>query len=136
MGDTGRARAAENQRVQDVLRHQMKESEDRRKREHQDIFGSAGYFGPEEKEVQPPEMHTELCSDLIQQMQVNQQRRLHENDKKLRQEIRLIDNGIAEMAQDRHMQRHKARQHRDVLTATWNSQQKIKSASKAVESIA
>jgi len=134
--DNGRARVAENQRVQDVLRHQMRESEERRKSEHADIFGSIGYFGPEEKEVQQPEMHTELCSDLIQQMQVNQQRRSYDRDLKLRQERRLIDNGIAEMAQDRHMQRHKAQQHKDVLTATWNSQQKIKSASKAVEGIA
>mmetsp|Transcript_90025 Transcript_90025/g.179011 ORF Transcript_90025/g.179011 Transcript_90025/m.179011 type:complete len:432 (+) Transcript_90025:39-1334(+) len=134
--DNGRARAAENRRVQDVLRNQMKESEDRRKREHQDIYGTVGYFGPEEKEVQPQDMHTELCSDLIQQMQVNQQRRSYDRDQKLRQEKRLIDNGIAEMAQDRHVQRHKAKQHKDVLTATWNSQQKIKSANKAVESIA
>jgi len=133
--DNGRARVAENRRVQDVLRNQMKESEERRKREHQDIFGGIGYFGPEEKEVQPQGMHTEHCADLIQQMQVNHQRRIHENDKKLRQEKRLIDNGIAEMAQDRHMQRHKAKQHKDVLTATWSSQQKIKSAIKAVENI-
>jgi len=134
--DNGRARAAENQHVQDVLRHQMRESEERRQSKHADIFGTNGYFGPEEKKVQSPEMHTELCSDLIHQMQVNQQRRSYDRDQKLRQERRLIDNGIAEMAQDRHMQRHKAQQHEDVLTATWNSQQKIKSASKAVEGIA
>ena len=38
--DNGRARAAENQHVQDVLRHQMRESEERRQREHADIFGT------------------------------------------------------------------------------------------------
>lgn len=133
--DNGQARVMENRRVQDFIKSQIEERKGKVKQEHQEIFGNAGYFGPEEKEVQDPDLHRDHCTDLIKQMQVDQLRRESDRSQRLRQEKRLIDNGIAEMSQDRMKERQKALQHREVLTTTWKSQQKIKKTINSIDAL-
>merc|ERR1719401_775159 len=76
----------------------------------------AGYWGPEEKPPQNPEVNREHCADLIKQMEVDQHRKLNDRGQRLRQERQLIDNCVAEMSQDRLKDREKQRAHREVLT--------------------
>lgn len=94
-----------------------------------------GYWGPTEKELQDPGTHTALCGDLIRQIEVDQQRRISSRNQQLKQERRLIDNCIKEMSQDRRKEQQKIMQHREVLTTTWKSQQKIQEAIKTIEAL-
>jgi len=132
--DSSQAKATERRKHADFLRSQITERRGRQDQEHQDQHAEiAGYYGPEEKEVQDMGLHREHCSDLIKQMEVDKQRRSSSRNQRLRQERRLIDNCLAEMAQDRDKERHKTVQHREVLTTTWKSQQKIKRAIKNLD---
>lgn len=134
--DMKNAKSVERRRVAQFLKIQMKE---RSRKDRVDLEEKRaepiGYWGPEEKELQSDELHRSHCGDLIKQMQVNQQRRLDERNQRLRQERRLIDNSVAEMSQDRQKERLKAAQHKEVLTTTWKSQQKIRHAQEAVDAI-
>jgi len=132
--DGHQQRALERRRHAQFLQSQMEERKLRQQQEAEAKRAEApGYFGPEEKEVQGAELHREHCSDLIRQMEVDQQRRACSRSRRLRQERVLNDNCMAEMSQDRERERQKAVQHREVLTTTWKSQQRIRSASRKVE---
>lgn len=95
----------------------------------------SGYYGPEEKELQGVELYERHCGDLIKQMEVNQHRKLDERHRRLRQEQKLVDNSMVELQQDRARDREKVVKHRQVLTTTWKSQQRIKEAKVKVEQI-
>jgi len=132
--DSYQAKAADRRHHAQFLRSQMEERRARDRSEKEAKHAEeAGYFGPEEKEVQGSDLHREHCADLIKQMEVDQRRRACSRSHRLQQERVLIDNCMAEMSQDREKERQKAVQHRTVLTTTWKSQQKIKHALKAVD---
>jgi len=132
--DSSKSKGIERRRNAEFLESQMKEKETARRRElEEERSQPAGYMGPEEKEPQGQELNEELNRDLIMQMSVNQHRRLDSRHRRLRQEKRLIDNSMAEMWQDREKEKVKLQQHREVLTTTWDSQQKIREAKTRVE---
>lgn len=134
--DRSQSKAADRKRNAQFLEQQITDRKSITDKDKQDRNGeTAGYWGPEEKERQGPEVNTQHCVDLINQMEVNQHRRLDSRNRRLRQERRLIDNACAEMSEDRHRERHKFMQHREVLTTTWKSQQKIKQAISTVEGL-
>jgi len=125
--DQFQSKAAERRRNAEYLKEQMKtrkaqddhEVRQRRSEPH-------GYWGPEEKELQDDGYYREHCSELINQMTVDQHRRLHSRNRRLRQERQLNDNSMSEMMKDRERLRQKSVQHREVLTTTWKSQRVIK----------
>lgn len=131
--DQRNAKAAERRKNADYLRDQMESKRTQKSAEkHSERAEQAGYWGPEEKAAQSQDTHRELCGDLIKQMEVDQHRRLDSRSRRLRQERRLIDNCMAEMMQDRDIDRQKAAQHKEVLVTTWASQKRIKEAKAAV----
>merc|ERR1712194_115944 len=118
----------------DYLQNQMTERKARCKHDKAKRDAELpGYFGPDEKEAQPGKIHNVHCTDLIHQMEIDHQRRASSRNQRLRQERRLVDNCMAEMSQDRDKEREKTLQHRQVLTTTWKSQQKIKDAVKSID---
>jgi len=132
--DISSAKAEERRRNADFLKSQMEERRDREERERYELHGDViGYYGPEEKPVQGGEQHRDHCLGLIKQMEVDHVRRATDRDARLRQERRLVDNGLAEMSQDRAKERQKSMLHREVLTTTWKSQQKIKQTMKQLD---
>jgi len=134
--DRDQARATERHRNAEVLKHQITERSHQAAKDKQaGRKEAAGYWGPEEKPPQDPEVHRSHCSDLIKQMEVDQVRRQIDKTNRHRQEKQLIDNCMAEMTQDRRKDVVKQLQHREVLTTTWTSQQKIKKALDTLEAI-
>jgi len=134
--DRDKASAEARKQNADVLRRQMEEAKNRNRKDKKDRhYEKAGYWGPEEKAPQDPDVHREHCADLIKQMEVDQTRRTANKHQRLRQERQLIDNSMAEMSQDRMKEREKMAQHREVLTTTWHSQQKIKQALATIDAI-
>merc|ERR1712050_303182 len=132
--DNGQNRAAERRRHQSHLKNQIAEKKERKKQDKVNRDSEEpGYWGPEQKEAQDGKVHNVHCTELINQMEIDQQRRASDRKQRLRQERRLVDNCMAEMSQDRDTERQKALQHREVLTTTWRSQQKIKEASRRVD---
>lgn len=94
-----------------------------------------GYWGPDEKGLQAAHVTTTHCEELIKQMAVDQHRRLDSRNRRLRQERRLIDNSMAEMAMDRERDKHKQSLQREVLTTTWKSQRRIRREVDRLEAI-
>lgn len=132
--DVGQAKASERRKHADYLKSQMEERKRREQRDRDDWHSSViGYYGPEEKELQGSDMHRDHCTDLIKQMEVDNMRRASSRNARLRQERRLIDNCMAEMSQDRAKEKQKQQLHKEVLTTTWKSQQKIKDAMKELQ---
>jgi len=134
--DLSQAKAMEKKKHAEILKSQMKERADREQRVHREQHADiTGYYGPEEKELQETGLHREHCTELIKQMEVDNSRRCNSRNARLRQERRLIDNCMAEMLQDRSKERQKNVLHREVLTTTWKSQQKIKHAVDTLEGL-
>jgi hypothetical protein len=134
--DRDRAKAAERRRNAEFLERQMHENEAKQKDAKKDYRArDGGYWGPEEKALQSGDLHRDHCADLIKQMEVDQLRKISSRQQRLKQEKRLIDNSIEEMAQDRQKQKVKAVQVRQVLTTTWKSQVKIRQAKKNLDAI-
>jgi len=132
--DNGQNRAAERRSHSVHLQSQIADKKERKKQaKAKSDAEEPGYWGPEQKEAQDGKVHNVHCSELINQMEIDQQRRASDRKQRLRQERRLVDNCMAEMSQDRDTERQKALQHREVLTTTWKSQKKIKDTSKRVE---
>jgi hypothetical protein len=134
--DTARSKARERQlhaeflqsQIMDRQRHHEAERKERRE-------APAGYWGPEEKDVGGAQVHIAMTSDIIKQMEVNQNRRLESRGRRLRQEQKIIDNCMAEIAMDRAKDHEKQMKHRHVLTSTWQSQQQIKQAKVGIEAL-
>eukprot|EP00441_Pelagodinium_beii_P019739 CAMPEP_0197653036 /NCGR_PEP_ID=MMETSP1338-20131121/34808_1 /TAXON_ID=43686 ORGANISM="Pelagodinium beii, Strain RCC1491" /NCGR_SAMPLE_ID=MMETSP1338 /ASSEMBLY_ACC=CAM_ASM_000754 /LENGTH=452 /DNA_ID=CAMNT_0043228031 /DNA_START=79 /DNA_END=1437 /DNA_ORIENTATION=+ len=133
--DSNAAKADERRRHAQFLQKQIHERKLVKEAEKAARLGqSAGYWGPEEKPAQHEDQHRTHCSDLIKQMEVDQNRKINERDHALRLEKKMIDNCLVEMEADRAVEKEKGRQHREVLVTTWKSQQKIKEALKTIES--
>jgi len=128
------AKSRERGKNADYLKAQI---EERRIKDETDARArkseSAGYWGPEEKEC--PGMTDQLMhsTDLIRQMEVNQARRIDSRSRRLKQERRIVDNSLAEIHQDRELERQKVQVHREVLVTTWNSQKKIREVLDRIE---
>jgi len=134
--DICNAKAAERKSHAAYLKQQMEERQHREQRDTSEKrAGVIGYYGPEEKELQGTELHQDHCAELIRQMDVDSRRRAESRGARLRQEQRLVDNGLAEMSRDRQKERLKNMLHREVLTTTWKSQQKIKQAMNQLDSL-
>lgn len=134
--DAARSKARERQRHAEYLQSQIMdrqrhhEAETRERRE-----APAGYWGPEEKDAGGAHIHIAMTNDIIKQMEVNQNRRLESRGRRLRQEQKIIDNCMAEIAMDRAKDHEKQMKHRHVLTSTWQSQQQIKQAKVGIEAL-
>merc|ERR1712054_86231 len=112
-------KAQERQKNAIFVKKQIDERSSRAKSEMKEQRKEcAGYWGPEEKELQGGLVYEQHCNDLIKQMEVNQHRRLDSRHRRLQQERRLVDNSLAEMKQDREKDSRKQRLHKDVLTTT------------------
>lgn len=134
--DNAVCKAQERQKNAHFVKTQMEERKLRAKQETKDQRKEcAGYWGPEEKELQSGSVYEQHCSDLVKQMEVNQNRRLDSRHRRLQQERKLVDNSLAEMRQDREKDQWKQKQHKDVLTTTWESQVKIREAASHVEAM-
>lgn len=134
--DNALIKATERQKNAEFLRGQIEERKKRADAERKEQRATcAGYWGPEEKDLQAGDLHDNHCRHLIAQMEVNQHRRLDSRHRRLQQEKKLIENSMREMAVDRLRDREKADRHRAVLTHTWANQQKIRSAVQHVEGI-
>merc|ERR1719409_2289547 len=111
--DGSRVKAVERQKNAAYLQKQVQE---RRERHQQELEAKraepAGYWGPDEKELREADTLRTHCTDLIQQMEVNQMRRLDSRSRRLRQEKTVIDNSLAEMSADRVKEKEKLYQHR------------------------
>merc|ERR1719253_1392634 len=111
--DGTRMKAIERQKNAEYLKQQVQE---RRDKESKDVEARraeiAGYWGPDEKALRDPQNLRSHCTDLIQQMEVNQNRKLDSRSKRLVQERNVIDNSLAEMSADRSKEREKYQVHR------------------------
>merc|ERR1719299_326245 len=100
--DNALIKAAERKKNAEFLRGQIEERNARIESERKDQRSQcAGYWGPEEKNLQASQLHDEHCRTLIAQMQIDQHRRLDDQHRRLQQEKRLIANSMKEMAIDR-----------------------------------
>jgi hypothetical protein len=134
--DRDQAKAAERRRNAEYLKGQIQKSKAKVVADHADYRArDGGYWGPEEKELQSGDLNRDHCLDLIKQMEVDQRRKVSSRQQRLRQEKRLVENCLTDMAQDRQKQKVKAVQMREVLTTTWASQQKIQQAKKNIDAI-
>lgn len=134
--DNALIKASERAKNAEFLRGQIKEREMRasveRKEQRKE---SAGYWGPEEKNLTPGDIHGDHCKHLIHQMEVDQHRRLDDKHRKLQQEKKIIENSMMEMAVDRNKACRKSAHQKATLVQTWNNQTKIREAMKVVENI-
>lgn len=127
--DKDQAKMTERKRNAQCVLDQIDGNKKRVDRERQATHSEPAYYwGPEEKQAQQSNVHREHCAHLIRQMEVDQTRRLDSRGRRLQQERRIIENSLADMAQDRKKEKTKHMRQREVLTTTWQSQQKIKQA--------
>lgn len=134
--DNALIKASERQKNAEFLRGQINERKMRADMEKTEQRKEcAGYWGPEEKNLQAGDIHKDHCKHLIHQMEVDQHRRLDDKHRKLQQEKKIIENSMLEMAIDRHKAVEKSERQKKVLTQTWGNQQKIRDAMKVVENI-
>merc|ERR1719335_1534374 len=134
--DNSLIKASERAKNAEFLRGQISERQMRADMERKEQRKEcAGYWGPEEKNLQPGDIHQDHCKHLIHQMEINQHRRLDDKHRKLQQEKKIVENSMMEMAMDRHKANEKVTRQRKVLTQTWNNQTKIREAMKVVENI-
>ncbi|CAK9114103.1 unnamed protein product [Durusdinium trenchii] len=130
------AKADARRRHAMFLKEQMQEQQTRREEEKANKKKeTAGYWGPEDKPTQASQSHRNHCHDLIKQMEVDQNRRLVDRTMHLRQEKQIVNNCLAQMEQDREMEKQKIKQHREVLVTTWKSQLQLREVMKNIEGI-
>lgn len=130
------AKADARRRHAMFLKEQMQEQQTRREEEKANKKKeTAGYWGPEDKPTQASQSHRNHCHDLIKQMEVDQNRRLVDRTMRLRQEKQIVNNCLAQMEQDREMEKQKIKQHREVLVTTWKSQLQLREVMKNIEGI-
>eukprot|EP00746_Dinoflagellata_sp_MGD_P161823 gnl/MRDRNA2_/MRDRNA2_89110_c0_seq1.p1 gnl/MRDRNA2_/MRDRNA2_89110_c0~~gnl/MRDRNA2_/MRDRNA2_89110_c0_seq1.p1 ORF type:complete len:436 (-),score=120.73 gnl/MRDRNA2_/MRDRNA2_89110_c0_seq1:411-1718(-) len=134
--DNALIKASERAKNAEFLRGQISERQMRADMERKEQRKEcAGYWGPEEKNLQPGDIHQDHCKHLIHQMEVDQHRRLDDKHRKLQQEKKIVENSMAEMAIDRSKAVEKSHRQKKVLTQTWNNQTKIREAMRVVENI-
>jgi hypothetical protein len=134
--DGSRLKAVERQSNASYLQKQIQERKDQRQEEKQARRAEpAGYWGPDEKELRDSRSLKTHFSDLINQMEVNQIRKLDSRNKRLQQEKNVVDNSLVEMSQDREKERDKMSQHKEILTMTWESQKKIKEVMNRIDTL-
>lgn len=134
--DNALMKQIEREKNAEFLKVQQLERKKRAEQERQEFTAApAGYWGPEEKALQPGSLHTNNCTHIIHQMEVDQNRRLYEQHARLQEERKINQNSMQEMAKDRMMAMQKREQHKAVLTQTWKNQEKINRAKIAVDSI-
>lgn len=132
--DAEQSKLWEQQKNAKFLRDQIEERRIKDEREVQARRSEvAGYWGPDEKECQDVGQHMQTNTDLIRQMEVNQRRRLDSRNRRQVQERRMIDNSLAEITQDREVERQKLLIQREVLTTTWDSQRKIREVQNRID---
>merc|ERR1712039_923948 len=84
--DNGLTKAIERRRHADYLQDQMAERKAQAERERlQKHAECAGYWGPENKDRQGGAVQKEISCHLIKQMEVDQQRKTHSRNQRLRQ---------------------------------------------------
>merc|ERR1719428_1436016 len=134
--DNALIKASERAKNAEFLRGQINERKVRADMERKEQRKEcAGYWGPEEKNLQAGDIHKDHCAHLIHQMEVDQHRRLDDKHRKLQQEKKIIENSMLEMAIDRQKAYEKTERQKKVLTQTWGNQQKIREAMKVVKYI-
>jgi len=134
--DNALIKASERAKNAEFLRGQINERKMRADMERKEQRKEcAGYWGPEEKNLQAGDIHEDHCKHLIHQMEIDQHRRLDDKHRKLQQEKKIVENSMMEMAIDRSKANEKVTRQRKVLTQTWNNQTKIREAMKVVENI-
>lgn len=134
--DSTRVKGAERMKNAVYLKQQVEEHRDKLENDRQARRAEpAGYWGPEEKELRDPIVFREHCGHLINQMEVNQHRKIYSRSKRLEQEKTIIDNSVAEMSADREKERDKLAQHKEILTMTWDSQRKIRQVVKRIDAL-
>jgi hypothetical protein len=125
--DSTNARSLDRKGHAEYLLKQIQEKKDR---EEDDIRlrrkDVCGYYGPDEKGLPSASMQTEHCATLIEQMELNQRRKIASGIRRREQEQRLVDKSLSLIAEDRDAERQKLAQHREVLVTTWDSQRKIR----------
>lgn len=132
--DAAESKSSERKKNASYLRAQIEERERKDAREKEERRQTkAGYWGPEEKRCLSGSSFLNHNSDLIAQMEVNQHRRLDSRNRRLIQERRLVDNSLAEISQDRDVERQKLALHKEVLVTTWDSQRKIREVMNRIE---
>merc|ERR1719159_2300010 len=100
--DNALIKASERQKNAEFLKGQMQERKARAEMERKEQRKEcAGYWGPEEKNLQPGDIHEDHCKHLIHQMEVDQHRRLDERHRQLQQEKKIVENSMREMSLDR-----------------------------------
>lgn len=133
--DATQSKVRERRQNAEFLQQQIQERKKKDRHEKEESRSQqVGYFGPEDKECPDILDHVTHTSQLIKQMEVNQNRRLDSRSRRLEQETRLVDNSLAEIRQDRNAEQQKLRQHREVLVTTWDSQRKIREVMNRIES--
>lgn len=119
--------------------HLLQQAEDSRQLKKQEVEAKraepAGYWGPDNKDLQDPNAFRQLASGLIHQMETKQNRKLDSRSRRLQQEQVVIDNSLAEMSADRVKEHEKLTQHRVILTTTWESQQKLQQVRKRIDKL-
>ncbi|CAK0843902.1 unnamed protein product [Prorocentrum cordatum] len=131
--DKDRSKAAERRRNAEFQRRQMEEKQHKAMQEAAEAKGKCvGYWGPEEKPLQDSSVARVHCGELIQQMEVDHQRRNLQRGVSLREEKKILSNALQEMVKDRSMDQQRAREERSVLTTTWGNQRKILEAKRRV----
>lgn len=134
--DNALLKAAERQKVNQFLKAQIAEREAREEQEKKELRAQCcGYFGPEEKNLQAPEIHEDHCRQLISQMETDQHRRYDEVHRRLQEEKHIVNNTMKVMVDDRLKAVEKASKHKKILTKTWDNQKKIRAAQERVERI-
>lgn len=124
--DKDRAKAFELRRNAEFQQKQMEEKKARSRQEVSDGKGKCvGYWGPEEKPLRDSSIDRVHCSELIQQMEVDHQRKSLERGVNIREERKILSNALQEMAKDRSREHRRAQEEKSVLTQTWGNQQKI-----------
>merc|ERR1719352_1376653 len=125
--DGSRLKAAERQNNAACLQKQVDEKKQKQQQELEAKRAEcAGYWGPDDKQLQDTGELRQVASSLIMQMEDNQNRKIDSRSRRLQQEQVVIDNSLAEMSADRVKEREKLVQHKAILTTTWESQRKIR----------
>jgi len=134
--DGARVKVEERARNATYLKKQVQDRRDKEEREKKDRRAEpAGYYGPEEKGMTDVGTLRQNCQHLIQQMEVNQMRRLDSRSRRLAEEKQVIENSIADMSLDRVKEREKLLEHKDILKTTWESQRKIRQVKERIEKL-
>lgn len=124
-------RHGEDLKLQIADRERRAEAEKEEKRSQ--VFG---YWGPDSKESKArgkKEDPREITKFYQAQMKVNKERKALEKQLQHRQEKRIVENCLVQIAEERDREAEKERRQREVLVTTWHSQKKIKEIRNEVE---